>query len=433
MKEKINILHPLAHKLSGEKLDNNPIRITESNIVWRSNKSLSEIEQIINEIRDSCSEVFKALDKQSMVESTIEFIPKKYNHTFYTTRLHIPNRVKNISNVDFKIALRLLIKHNNPFMNKNYRKKTIAKVSNLIIKAKTTKPITHSIKDMKFYTVSQIEAVRIHLFKVQNKDWIEEYKKSIQPIVCGKFYISPSWHKDKKPSKHSAQVANTTQEIKSNVQHTQSDELHTIILEPSLSFGSGHHASTKMCIMFLSQLDLKGKSLLDVGCGSGILSLVGAKLGAQIYACDTDYYACTQTKQNFHNNNVKYQMIWQGSLESIVHTNSNVACITTLDNNQNTAIQDLTIAQHAITDSTISESISIKPPLEYDYICANIVSSVIILLRRNLIACLKKGGILILSGILEDHEKRIMKEFDTLQLLEKQQIEEWIALKFIKK
>lgn len=208
-----------------------------------------------------------------------------------------------------------------------------------------------------------------HIERKANCDWIQTYQDSIQPISSGIFYIRPSWC--------------ASQDSRS------SQAKHEIIINPALAFGSGHHASTAMCLELLSQLDLQNKTLLDVGCGSGILSIAGHKLGAKVYACDTDENAVLETHKNAKLNNAVLCDIWQGS-----------------------------IAQ-APQDS----------PLTYDVITANIIAFVVKLLHNDFKAKLAKNGILILSGILDEYKFDIMETFNDFRVLESRCQDEWVALK----
>lgn len=212
-----------------------------------------------------------------------------------------------------------------------------------------------------------------HIEKKANCDWIKAYQDSIQPISSGIFYIRPSWHLalDKSKDSKSPQTK------------------HEIIINPALAFGSGHHASTAMCLEFLSQLDLQNKTLLDVGCGSGILSIAAHKLGAKVYACDTDENALLETHKNAKLNDTNLCDVWQGS-----------------------------IAQ-APQDS----------PVTYDVITANIIAFVVKLLHNDFKAKLAKNGVLILSGILDEYKFDIMQTFSDFKVLESRCQDEWVALK----
>ncbi|MBK1973281.1 50S ribosomal protein L11 methyltransferase [Campylobacter sp. TTU-622] len=128
------------------------------------------------------------------------------------------------------------------------------------------------------------------LKRKENKDWIEEYKKSINPILIDNVYIHTSW-----------------QEPKENCLN--------IKINPALAFGSGHHESTHSCIKFLQKYIKKNMLALDIGCGSGILAIIIAKYLCKVDICDTDILAIESAKKNAKINSVKFQNIWHGSVD----------------------------------------------------------------------------------------------------------------------
>ncbi|MCV3426115.1 50S ribosomal protein L11 methyltransferase [Campylobacter lari] len=201
------------------------------------------------------------------------------------------------------------------------------------------------------------------LEKKENKNWIEEYKKGIQALTIDNIHIHTTWQKP------------------------MQDKIN-IIIDPALAFGSGHHESTYTCIEFLQKYTDDSKFCLDVGCGSGILSIIMAKLGAKVQACDTDELAIVASKENAKLNQVSFDDIWVGSINKSLH--------------------------------------------KYDIVVANIIADILIILEKDLKEKTKEGGILILSGILNKYEERIKDKFKDLTLLECKHKGEWLSLAYKK-
>lgn len=197
----------------------------------------------------------------------------------------------------------------------------------------------------------------------ENKDWLNEYKKNVRPIEIGKFYIHPSWEESK-------------------------GGFENIIIDPALAFGSGHHESTSACIECLQKYAANGMSALDVGCGSGILSIALAKLGCVTDACDTDEQAVQSSQKNAKLNGVKFNQIWTGSVANL--------------------------------------------DKKYDVVVANIIADVILMLKNDLINLLKEGSYLVLAGVLDKYETRILEAFSSLKLVESQTKNEWKSFVFQK-
>lgn len=217
--------------------------------------------------------------------------------------------------------------------------------------------------------------LQIEISKKQNKDWLDEYKKGVAPVAVGKFYVRPSW-----------------------CERSQDSALIDLLIDPALAFGSGHHESTNMCLALLSELARAGMSALDVGCGSGILSIAMKKLGTKVSACDTDEQAVTATQQNAEKNSVQIDKIWLGSVSSLNEQSSNK---------------------------------SAQP--QFDLIVANIIADVILILSVDLKKALKPGGKLVLSGILEKYKDRIEQAFSDLNFVQMKKQNEWLSFVYERK
>jgi ribosomal protein L11 methyltransferase len=197
----------------------------------------------------------------------------------------------------------------------------------------------------------------------ENVDWIKTYQDSIQPIEAGKFYIFPSWYEPK-------------------------EDLINIKIDPALAFGSGHHATTFSCLEAISTYVDADKSVIDVGCGSGILGLACKKLGASVELCDTDPLSVESCQENFRLNEEEYDKLWEGSIDKAEGT--------------------------------------------YDVVIANIIADVLRFIAKDLKAACKKDGLLILSGILDKKEELVKESFKDLTLEKRTLKDEWVTLVYKK-
>ena len=222
--------------------------------------------------------------------------------------------------------------------------------------------------------------LQIEISKKQNKDWLDEYKKGVAPVAVGKFYVRPSW-----------------------CERSQDRALIDLLIDPALAFGSGHHESTNMCLALLSELTRDSMSALDVGCGSGILSIAMKKLGAKVSACDTDEQAVAATQQNAEKNGVRIDQIWLGSVSGL--------------------------SEQA---SSLSERALCKDA-QFDLVVANIIADVILILSADLKKALKPGGKLVLSGILEKYKDRIEQAFSDLNFVQMKKQNEWLSFVYERK
>ncbi len=117
---------------------------------------------------------------------------------------------------------------------------------------------------------------------VKDKDWVSEFKAANQPLIfSNRVCICPSWCEP------------------------PDNNFPTLILDPGLAFGTGTHPTTSLCIEWLAENDITDKVVIDYGCGSGILAMVAALLGAkQVYAVDIDEQALQAARENIERNNL---------------------------------------------------------------------------------------------------------------------------------
>lgn len=118
---------------------------------------------------------------------------------------------------------------------------------------------------------------------VEDKDWSQEWKKHFKPISCsqGRLWICPSW-----------------------IDAPKADAVN-LRLDPGLAFGTGSHPTTMLCLNWLEKQSLKGKTVIDFGCGSGILGIAALLLGAEkVWAIDNDPQALLASRDNAQRNGI---------------------------------------------------------------------------------------------------------------------------------
>ena len=200
---------------------------------------------------------------------------------------------------------------------------------------------------------------------IDNSNWEDEWKKSYTSFPIGdKVWIKPSWEEG-----------------------APEDKI-VIEIDPKMAFGTGTHETTSLCIEYAQNLDLKGKRVLDIGCGSGILSILASKLGASsIDACDIDQFALDNAKENTKINHAENVKVFYSDLFSAVEG-------------------------------------------KYDLIFANILAEILLEMIDQAQAYLNDGGVLVLSGIILEKkdlvkERLLAKGFKLVEEIEKG---EWALL-----
>ena len=127
------------------------------------------------------------------------------------------------------------------------------------------------------------------------QNWNEEWEKNFQPVeIANKLYIRAEFHPEKKGFEHQ------------------------IIIQPKMSFGTGHHETTYLVSELLLDMDLKNKKVLDMGTGTGLLAILAMKLGAKsVKAVDIDEWSVTNSQENVERNGFSNIEVVQGGIETI--------------------------------------------------------------------------------------------------------------------
>lgn len=209
--------------------------------------------------------------------------------------------------------------------------------------------------------------LELEMKDVDEEDWSNAWKKYYHPVQVGEhLVVCPSWEAyDRKP-----------------------DEV-VLTLNPGMAFGTGTHDTTRLCMELLEKYITPQDTVLDVGCGSGILAITAALLGAnKIIGCDIDEVAVKVAGENAALNGVQDRISFhQGDLTSQVEGS-------------------------------------------FQIICANIVADVIIRLSEDAGSYLAKDGIFITSGIIDTREQDVLNalEQNGFQVIERRTSGGWVAL-----
>jgi ribosomal protein L11 methyltransferase len=211
---------------------------------------------------------------------------------------------------------------------------------------------------------------------VDTEDWENNWKKYFYPFPVGeKFYVKPTWEElDPEEAKN-----RTVLEI-----------------DPASAFGSGTHATTKLCLEMLEKYLKKGDRVLDMGCGSGILGIGAVKLGAgDVLAVDIDDNAVRVAGENF-------------IVNSCSEDSFSLLC------------------GDAVTDNEFAKKIKGGNKV----ILANIVAAVIIALKEFFLEKLSDDGVLIASGIISEREEEVKNALCDagFELLESRVYEDWACM-----
>ena len=185
---------------------------------------------------------------------------------------------------------------------------------------------------------------------MEEDEWLEAWKSHFTVLHVGRLVVRPSW-----------------------MEYEPADGEVVIAMDPGMAFGTGHHPTTRMCLAELARLVKPGSSVLDVGTGSGILSIAAAGLGAgRIHALDVDPVAVKAARANVRANGLR---------------------------------RVVKLERRAL-------SAGAEPLGEFDVVVANLYTNVIVNLAQALAAHAAAGGILLVSGIMAERAGEVESALD---------------------
>lgn len=202
----------------------------------------------------------------------------------------------------------------------------------------------------------------------EDKDWINNWKEFFKPFYLDNILIKPSWEEVPEGAVYDALIE----------------------IDPGTSFGTGQHETTQLCIRGLTKYMKQDDAVLDLGCGSGILSVIALKLGAgSIVGTDIDPICMDATKENMDRNHIE-------------------------------ADKYVTYCGNLIDDTSLQETVGKN---RYDVVLANILADVIIPMAPAAYETVKPGGYFVTSGIIDFKEEPVKKAlldagFEVLEVFE---------------
>ena len=151
--------------------------------------------------------------------------------------------------------------------------------------------VTAHERDLALAHLRLIPDVTCQPIEVPDEDWAARSQAALQPITVNDITVAPPW--------------TVTDDVRARSRHL-------IVIQPSMGFGTGHHASTRLCLAWLQRTDLTGATMLDVGTGSGVLAIAARKLGAtSVTGIDVDPDALTAARENGDLNDGGHAIVWR--------------------------------------------------------------------------------------------------------------------------
>jgi len=201
------------------------------------------------------------------------------------------------------------------------------------------------------------DGLSLEAIDVPDEDWAARSQADVRAVHVGRLIVAPPW-----------------------------DAPITIVVQPSMGFGTGHHATTRLCLAAMQQLEMRGKTVIDVGTGSGVLAIAASLLGAaNVIAIDDDADAVAAARENLGLNPRSRVTLQVGDLRDAAPANA-------------------------------------------DVVLANLTGALLVTAADRLKQLTDSGGRLILSGFMASEARDVLHAFAPLAVEHRAQEEEWLCV-----
>ena len=215
---------------------------------------------------------------------------------------------------------------------------------------------------------------------VPDENWAERSQAALEPIEVGRLLITPPWHEAEARERHDG----------------SGTPLLVVVIQPSMGFGTGHHATTRLCLSLMQRRSLLGARVLDVGTGSGVLAIAAWRLGAtDVVAIDSDPDALQSAEDNISRNGGD-------------------------------------VSVQARREDFATDGPQLTRSGRFDLVLANLTGAVLQRYADVLASLVAPGGSLIVSGCLKDEAAHVERAFASRGLATdvREDADEWTALSF---
>jgi ribosomal protein L11 methyltransferase len=235
----------------------------------------------------------------------------------------------------------------------------VSMVSGLFAAEQGSDPVIAAIKA----SFSPAEMPDYRVMEIPEEDWERSWMDRFQPMQYGdKLWVVPTWCEPPDPG------------------------ATNIMLDPGMAFGSGSHETTRMCLNWLANRDISNKTVIDYGCGSGVLAIAALKMGAQqAIGVDIDPQALKASRQNAEANAVSERL------------------------------------QLVLPEQLPDEA-------RADIVFANILAGTLLDLKEKLLSLRKPGGVLLLSGLLKSQQDSISEAYNDGGVVDSREDGDWVMM-----